>query len=395
MRRLLVTGPARSGTTLVARMLGAHPGIEVAVDPLFPLFRSLRNALIRHADDPAVRALSEPSAPLQDYYFTDARIRALDAIQAGELDVPLDETERVSLQERLATRAAIESPHLAERLGALQGATYRDLLDECFRIIAHEGGAAVDGWVGTKEVWVIEFFATLRRAYPDLRLIVVQRDPRAIVASNLGMARTDPSQVAHVLSFARHWRKQEAFVAHYRANPELGDSLLVLRYEHLLSDPQGTAETVCAFLDLSVDPAMMDPTAYRGADGGVWTANTSFELGGPGMRPELAERWRTSLTPTTVALVELVCGAEMEVAGYEPVSADGGAHPGPDVLADILDADAREWSWRSDLGDPQRDFDCELSRRVMIADTDMPLHAPKTRQTFLFPEALSCLRGAA
>jgi Sulfotransferase family len=376
-------------------MLGAHPGIEMAVDPLFPLFRSLRNALVRHSGDPVVQALSDPSAPLQDYYFTADRIRVLDAIQAGELDVPFDDAEREVLQEQLAARAGIESPHLAERLRALRGATYRELFDECFRTISDEGGAAAGDVVGTKEVWVIEFFAALRHEYPDLRLIVVQRDPRAIVASNLGMARTDPAQVAHVVSFARHWRKQEAFVAHYRANPELAGSLLVVRYEHVLSDPRGTAEAVCAFLGIPVDPAMIDPTAYRGADGGVWTANTSFESSGPGIRPELAERWRRSLPPTTVALVELVCGAEMEVAGYEPVSSDGGARPGSDVLADIVDANSREWSWRSDLGDPRRDFDCEVARRAMIEDADTPLHAAGTREAFLFPEALADLRGAA
>jgi Sulfotransferase family len=395
VRRLLVTGPARSGTTLVARMLGAHPEIEMAVDPLFPLFRSLRNALVRHAGDPAVRALSDPSAPLQDYYFTADRIRVLDAIQAGNLNVPFDDAERAFLQEQLAARATIESPHLADGLSALRGSTYRDLFDECFCVIAQEGGATDDGWVGTKEVWVIEFFAALHRAYPDLRMIVVQRDPRAIVASNLGMARTDPSQVAHVLSFARHWRKQEAFVAHYRTIPELADSLLPVRYEHLLTDPQGTAEAVCAFLGIRVDPAMIDSTAYRGADGGVWTANTSFESSGPGIRPELAERWRTSLPPTTVALVELVCGAEMRVAGYKPVAPDGGVRPGPEVLAELVDENEREWSWRSDLGDPQRDFDCELTRRMMVGDIHAPLDAAGIRQAFLFPEALADLRGAA
>ena len=41
---LFVTGTARSGTNLVARMLDAHPEVSVACDPYFPLFHSLRNA---------------------------------------------------------------------------------------------------------------------------------------------------------------------------------------------------------------------------------------------------------------------------------------------------------------------------------------------------------------
>src|SRR5262249_1395144 len=81
--QLFVSGPARSGTTLVARVLSAHTQVEVAPDPALPLFRSLRNAILRESG-----LLADPGLPLQDYYFSAEGLRALDAIQASSLAVP-------------------------------------------------------------------------------------------------------------------------------------------------------------------------------------------------------------------------------------------------------------------------------------------------------------------
>jgi hypothetical protein len=83
-RPVFGTALARSGGGLYTGMLSAHRDIMLANCPYLLLFRSLRNAVIRSLGAPAVAAAVPPSAPFQDYYFTDARldaylIKALDA----------------------------------------------------------------------------------------------------------------------------------------------------------------------------------------------------------------------------------------------------------------------------------------------------------------------------
>jgi len=60
----------------------------VACDPFFPLFTSLRNAIVLNSPDPDLRRSFDPASPLQDYYFTDRRIRMMDAIRAGSMHQP-------------------------------------------------------------------------------------------------------------------------------------------------------------------------------------------------------------------------------------------------------------------------------------------------------------------
>src|SRR5262245_40484510 len=113
---LFVTGTARSGSTLLAYLLSAHPQIRVASDPCFPLFRALRAAQLRvrtEADSPLRRYTS---LPLQDYYFTDERLRVLDLVLASGLEAPVPADDWAALRPALAERSRHESPDLTSFL---------------------------------------------------------------------------------------------------------------------------------------------------------------------------------------------------------------------------------------------------------------------------------------
>src|SRR5262245_33605179 len=109
-RLLFVTGPARSGSTLLAMMLSAHPEALVASDPCLPLFRSLRNDLVHHSGVPdLIRSFDDTSA-LRDFYFSDEQLAELDAILRGSLDIPVEEWE--ALLGPLRARGGIMCPDL-------------------------------------------------------------------------------------------------------------------------------------------------------------------------------------------------------------------------------------------------------------------------------------------
>lgn len=381
VRPLLVTGPARSGTTLVARMLAAHGDVEVAVDPLFPLLKAIRNAILGDAIDPA--------APLQDDHGTWERVARLDRMMASALDAPADPAVLAELGPAIAARCAIESPDLVAAASSLAGPTHRAVLARFLDAVAAVRHAADGAVTGLKEVWAADLAPAFLRAFPDGRVILVRRDPRAVLASNLGMARHDPAQVAHPLSVLRHWRKQEALAAHLASDPRVA----VVSYEDLVRDPAGITSGVCAFLGVADDGTMADPTRLRDARGNPFVANSSFETGGAGVAPEMAERWRTRLPEERIRMTEAVCGLEMAAAGLA-LTGDPAAPAWTTALARcVADDHGRPWSWRSDLGDPALDTALEVSRHVLAAgDGDVP--DAVGRPLFLFGDALRSARDA-
>ena len=86
----------------------------------------------------------------------------------------------------------------------------------------------------------------LARAFPDARIIVIERDPRAILASLAAMAERDVTQAAHVVSYLRHWRKNVVLARRFERDPALEGRLLRLAYEELaagrLGDDEGRLE---------------------------------------------------------------------------------------------------------------------------------------------------------
>lgn len=373
-----MTGPARSGTTLLARALSAHSEVEVAVDPLLPLVRATRDGLAAAAgiDLPA-------GTPFLDGYGSERDRQVLDAVWGGDLAGPIDPPSPGAL----AARAAHEAPDLVPSLSALEGSTALALWEDALAGIARARGAPAGSWVGSKEVWAAELIPAMARSWPRARFVLVRRDPRAVAASNLAVA--DASRAGHPLSVARAWRKQEAIVARL-VGEGYGDRIHVVAFEELVSDPGPALARLCAFLGVAEDRGLLDAGRVRGADGRAFAANTSHGEVAPGPRPELAERWRTALDPGALALVELVCAAEMRAAGMVPCGPDS-----PEIaLARLRDDDARPWSWRTDSRDPEGERADELRRRALI-DAAGPVDSGEVRSRFLWPEALSALRAGA
>lgn len=367
---VLVTGTARSGTTLLARILDARADATLASDPYLPLMRALRDAALA-----AAGLLPEQPLPIEDYYGTAERIARMDAVQATQPDALA--ADPAPLLDALAARAAHEAPDLAARMGELRGDTWGALLRDAFALIARVRGDAPI--VGFKDVWSLEFAPALLRALPDARVVVVRRDPRAIVASMQALAADDAGPHGHVLSYARHWRKEAALLAHLRAD----ERIVAVSYERLVADPEGELRRLCAALGIRFDEAMLAAGGFRDARGARWTANSSYGARAAGISRSSAERWRETLDDDARALVELVCGPDMEAEGYQagPVDRDAARRA-------LARDDAATPDWRSDLGDIDADLALEDARRAALAAS-----GPVERPLFLFEAAFDRLVG--
>lgn len=378
-RPLFVFGLARSGTNLLARMLDRHPAVTVALDPFLPLFRSLRNALVAARATEAVRQRFAPAAPFQDYYFDPGGPALLDLVLAAQADAPLDQEELAVLRRKAAERAALESPALGARMDRLAGNDYGELLRSGLDIVASEKPGV--RWAGSKEVWVLEFVPLLARVFPEARFFAVERDPRAIVASLLAMAKKDPTQAAHPPSYLRHWRKQVALSHHFGRDPFLRGRFRSISFERLATQPEDEARRLCDDLDIDFHPEML----RLSADG--WKGNSSFDHEGKDIYSGTVDRWRQVLPERVVQAADYLCGPEMALTPYRPATAP----KAEEALAYLQEAGQQSGSWRSDSGDLLSDFGGEMVRQTILESTET-FGEVLVRRCYLFAETLGAIR---
>lgn len=382
---LIITSPARCGSTLLARSLDAHPAIAVSCDPCLELFRSFRNACWRDAGLSAA-----PDLPFQDGFYRDDRLALLDAVRNGDLNTAFPGEERATLVARLEARAVHEAAEIVPRFSEMVGRTYRELFDEILTFTAEACPGESPRYAGIKEVWVIECLEALARAYPDARFLVLMRDPRAMVHSLVRLAEKNEGQAASVLSYLRHWRKYQAFLQVLSTSAEFSGRLQSVSYEELIRDPARVLAGICSFLGLEWDSRLLATAGYRGAGGiGTWRGNSSERKEVVGFSPERIDAWRTGLHPDLVALCDLVCGPEL--AFHDPIER---AQIRRRDLSSIFEFEhAHRCSWSSDLADPIADRRAEETRWDLAFSDDACDDPLVVRRNFLFPEAYRRIRA--
>lgn len=379
-RPLFVFGLARSGTNLLARVLAAHPAIEIALDPFMPLFRTIRNATVVDEASATLRAGFDPNSPFQDGYRTPQGYKLLDTLLASFLSAPIASSELPGLRTAIAARAEIEAPDIAARAGGIAGTTCRQLVASALEIVAACRTTAATRHVGIKEVWVLDFLPALARAFPEAQFLAIERDPRAVIASLMALAERDPSQHAHPISYLRHWRKSVVLARRFAAEPSLNERFRLVRYEDLALRPGEAARELADFLALPFDPLML--ASAKGDDSGAWQANSSYRDTAPGISDAPVARWRDHLPVAAIRTVEFFCWPEMALADY-PCTSGSPATESDDIAAYVARADADPGSWRSDSGDVATEMSFERLRHGLL-DRAEPADIDLVRRCFLF-----------
>jgi hypothetical protein len=144
------------------------------------------------------------------------------------------------------------------------------------------------------------FFA----AYPDGTLISIVRDPGAWYES----ARKYRDRWAELDSALAEWTRstQAALDAHRRH----GDRVLVLTYEQLVLDPEGTMRRVAERIGIEFTPVLLEPTF----NGRAVRANSSERVQDYGILEERVTAYRKSLDAPTLARIEELAGGLYERA---------------------------------------------------------------------------------
>jgi hypothetical protein len=269
---VFVVGCPRSGTTLVQRIVGAHPDVAAAPETFF-----MRHLWERRA----------AFGPLTD---DDALHRVLDALVAAPAfaDLGLDAD---------ALRAdALAAPRRWPALFRLVLARFAEA----------QGGARV---VAEKTPNHVLYLDALRRFFPALRVVHVLRDPRAVAWS----WRAVPWTTGFAAGDAGVWVRYAE--AARRAPP--GVPLHTVRYERLVRAPEAEARRLCRFLALPFDAAMLrfheTDAATLDLDREPWKARAARPID-----PAAAVRWQREAPARFVADVEAVAARAMRRWGYRP-----------------------------------------------------------------------------
>lgn len=220
----LVLGQPRSGTTLVAQCLSAHPDLVVPdeTDVVVPLA-----FLVDRIEDPDLGR--ELAAQLV------ANSRRFEASLGAFL-----------------TRD--------EAAAAVSGApwTLPGVLGALYDAVARAAGARHAGDKSPNDLKYVRALTAVDLFGPDLPVIHVVRDVRDVLVSfhDLGWADGVPE------GMVRLWTAHNLMVR--GTVPRLGSPYLLVRYEDLVADPEAGFRAMCDLLGVAYDPVMLDDDArYR------------------------------------------------------------------------------------------------------------------------------------
>ena len=272
-----IVGHPRSGTSLLRALLDSHPDLLVLPfeTHLFDWARSR---------DPVTALL--------------ARTRLWPTLQRHRPSLSREEVEDVLIRAFGLTR---------EPRGRLLA------LVEAWRELT--GARQKARWVEKTPRHLYESTTLLKWFPTEARVLVMRRDPRDVIASEL---KQNPSRT--IFEMALTGRLAHQVVTEHERDPRFS----MVRYEGLVRDPGDTMRTVCQFLDVPYDPVVVRPTVL----GAEYSGNSRFDPALVGVSEAAVGRYRNVLSGPRLERAETLLAPVLSAGGYAPTApSPGSRHP--------------------------------------------------------------------
>jgi hypothetical protein len=277
---MFLVGAARSGTTLLQRLLDAHPQLAV----------------------------------VNETYWVPRRF--LERLGLTDEGIVTEALPPMLLESPKFSRMEVSEQDLARLLSEGQPVRYERFVARIFDLYATRRGKRL---AGDKTPGYVRRIRQLHELWPGARFVHLIRDPRDLCLSMLdwrsgektagrfGTWETDP-----VLSTALYWRMSVGVGR--EAGQALGPGLYhEVRYEDLVAFPDKELERTCEFLSLPYAKAMtrfhegrMQPEKPGRSSKARWLPPTA------GLRD-----WQAQLDPSDVELIEAAAGDLLTNLGYK------------------------------------------------------------------------------
>ena len=293
---VFLVGCPRSGTTLLQRMVNAHP--QVAITP---------------ESHWIPRLIKKPWALNPDGSVSNKLIRRMiEHPKFARLEISGDEVHGLAPKDTPVTYSWLVTQVL-DRYGAAQGKAL----------------------VGDKTPEYVREIAQLHALWPHARFVHLIRDGRDVAMSMLEWQKVDPKPGQFAtwpedpVSTAAWWWRHNVRLGR-EAGKALGPRLYwELRYEALVAQPREQSEALFRFLELPFDESVLQFHAGK-SDPGLEKKRAGLPVT-PGLRD-----WRSAMPPADVERVETIAGDLLDELQYPRAV----PQPGAAALAHAAEIDA-------------------------------------------------------
>ncbi|MFZ5773246.1 MAG: sulfotransferase family protein [Thermodesulfobacteriota bacterium] len=232
--------------------------------------------------------------------------------------------------------------HLGAQLICIQREQQRDpqFVDACYEeakgMLSGTGGGSLNSpavyrnflryetkkqgkWIACEQTPRNVFYLQeILRQFAHVRIINMVRDPRDVLLSqkNKWKGKEAPFKERlrrwanyHPFLLSKMWNGAQRAAAKFADN----SSVLTVRFEDLLSEPQTTVRNICHFLGLEYDSAMLDVSASRSPS----REKEELEASQGGISTKPIGRWMKRLAKMDVYWCESINGEAMKRYGYK------------------------------------------------------------------------------
>jgi hypothetical protein len=303
---LFIVGCPRSGTTLLQRLVDAHP--QIAVTPETHWIPRWFHGKVGKGVTSDGRATKKLLRKLVGY--------------PRFLELGVDPRE------------------LKRMVKGGRQTTYDQFISRAYDLYGQQRGKPV---VGDKTPGYARELPTLHLLWPSARFIHLIRDGRDVCLSILSWERAKSWEAGEGAARFRTWAEDPVGTAalwwewHVRlareAGKQLGSGLYYeLRYESLVANPTHECQSLCEFLSVPYDEQMMLSYHERAMAGPGEDAKHPWMPITPGLRD-----WQSQMSHEAVERFEALAGTMLDELGYHRAV----SHPRPAELA-YADS-ARDW----------------------------------------------------
>ena len=305
MKRIFITGMGRSGTSLLDKLLCAHPDVDILSQPFPLVFVEAKRRFLKKIGVSGYYVLND------DKISRDYPDGALAAYLA-KWEMSVDQVEEL-FREMAGYSGQKTKPERKPAVTVAQRLeSFDEILEYCLQYFELRSPVT---YAGMKEVMCEEFLPYLGTA--GYKCIVIIRDPRDVLASaNYPTGEKFLGAKKPALLLLRAWRKSVEFSWTLRREPFLH----YLRYEDLVKDPMKELGRIVDFLEVGCFEDRWLEGGIRDRAGKPWLGNSSSGIPGMEISSASVGTHRQRLSEREIAYTESVCAHEMAWLGYSACS---------------------------------------------------------------------------
>jgi hypothetical protein len=289
---LFIVGCPRSGTTLLKRMVDAHPEVTVTHETHWiPEWYEKRKGVT-----PEGAVTPDLISSLVEYH------------RFPRWPMKREDLERL---------IAVDEP-----------VSYADFVTGFFDLYSEKRGKRL---VGDKTPRYVRFLPILHHLWSEARFVHIIRDGRDVALSAVNwrkssnLARRFPTWREDPVATAALWWEWNVRTGREDGSALVPDLYHEILYERLVSRPGDECEALCAFLGLPYDDAMVRFHEGREEEDANLDAKKAWRPVTPGLR-----KWRSQMPAGDVERFEATAGTLLEELGYERAF----PNPSPEALVD-------------------------------------------------------------